>query len=125
MRARKETTRRRTFSRAAASLSARRGKTLPLNRVPFLLEDGPHAIPQVALQFHGAVQDGAARAAGAFQLLRQLFQKRRVSRQPVDDRDGLAAAAFLFHPQLRGNLQRDRLIELLAALAVVFRPSTV
>ena len=97
----------------------------PLDRIALLLENGTHAIAQVALQFHGAVEDGAAGAAGAFELLRQFFQERGVPRQAVDDGDGLAAATFLFHTQLRDNLQRDRLIELLAALTVVLGPTAV
>src|SRR5438045_592340 len=122
MRARKGTTPRRTSSRAAARRSVTPRQGLPLNRIAFLFEHRAHAVTEIALQLHGAVKHCAARTAGAFELLRQLFQERRVPRQAVDHGDGLAAAALLFHPQSGNDLEGDRLIELPAALAV-FRPA--
>src|SRR4029077_12074100 len=59
------------------------------------------------------------------QLLGKLLQEHGVSWKAVDDGHGLTTAALFLHPQLRGDLQRNRLIELLAALAVGFRPAAL
>src|SRR5215831_12568050 len=96
IRARKETTQRRISLPAGARPNAKRRAALTLNHVPFLFEKRSDAIAKIALQLDGAVQNGAARAARALQLLGQFLDEGGIPRQTVDDGHGLAAAAFLF-----------------------------
>jgi len=70
---------------------------------PFPGEDRPNAVSDVALKLHGAIAGRSAGATGALQLLGQLFQKDRVSREIVDNRYGLSAAARLLDAQLRDD----------------------
>ena len=53
--------------------------------------------------------------------LAEFLEEVRVLRQSVDNRDGLAAAARLFHPELCHHPRRHRLVGLLAAAAAVGR----
>src|SRR5687768_13602370 len=107
-----------------ASMSDAMGGILPFDLPTLLFQVLAHSRPQIALQLDGVLCDGAARAAGALELLCELFQERLVLRKVVDDSDGFAAAPFLFHAQLRGDATRDRLVgaAFRAALAVFRRP---
>src|SRR5262245_11461969 len=83
-----------------------------------------HAVAKIPLKLDGAIRDGAAGSAGTFQILTEFLQKRRVVRQVVDNRHRLAAAAVLFHSQLRDDAGGNRLGgELAAALTVGLGPA--
>src|SRR5262245_54136799 len=68
-----------------------------------------HAVAKIPLKFDGAIGDGAAGSAGAFEVLTEFLQKHRVVRQVVDDRHRLAAASVLFDSQLRDDAGGNRL----------------
>jgi hypothetical protein len=53
----------------------------------------------VSLELDSVLRDGAARAARAFELLGEVFQELRVSRQALHHRDGLAPATSLLDPE--------------------------
>jgi hypothetical protein len=84
-----------------------------------------HPIPQVSLQLDPVVEHGAARAAGPLPLLREVLEKRGVSRQPEHHSHGLPAAAGLLHPQLCRRPRRHRLAGWFAATAAAFRLSAL
>src|SRR6185503_5251996 len=95
-----------------------------LDRVALPSQHVAHAIAQVAVQLDPAIDDGAAGAAAALQLLRQLFQERVVARQAVDHGHDLPAASLLLHAQLRDDTRGECLVGLpAAALAVGLRPA--
>ena len=78
------------------------------------------------MQLDSAFDNRAARTARALQLLTEIFQELGILRQSVDNGDGLAPASFLFHPQLRDDARRDRIVGCCvpgAALAVPLRPA--
>src|SRR5688500_10323122 len=106
-----------------ASMSDAIDRILPFDLPPLLYEVVAHPIAQVALQLDSILGDGAARPAGALQLLCQLFQKLIIIRKVVHDRHGLAAAPLLFHAELGDDATWNRLGSVaFAALAVFCGP---
>ena len=104
----------------------RSGRRQPLTTYPRLCQRVAHARPDVALQLDPAFDNRSARTARALQLLTEIFQELGILRQSVDNGDGLAPASLLFHPHLRDDARRDRIVGCCvpgAALAVPLRPA--
>src|SRR5688572_28103362 len=83
-----------------ASMSDAMGRILPFDLPALLFQVLAHPRPQIALQLDGVLCNRATGAAGAFELLCELFQERLILGKVVDDGDGFAAAPLLFHAQL-------------------------
>src|SRR5687768_9467658 len=96
----------------------------PFDDEAFVQQAGTYPLAQITLKFDRALEDGPARAARAFELLRQFLQERGVAREPVDNGHRLAAAAFFLDAQFRDNPRRDPVVSRLgcAAAAIAGRP---
>src|SRR5688572_21084146 len=90
-----------------------------------LLQNITDAIAEVALELDTVLGRGAAGAAHALQLLRQLLEERCIARQAVDERHRLAAAPLFLHAQLGDDACRHRFVtsNRAAALAIAFGPA--
>ena len=101
---------------------------LPLYDEALLFEMGAHPIAQFPLQFHAIFGNRPAATARFLQVAAEGLEERLVVRQAKDHRDGLAAAALLFHAQLGDDAVGNGLFagcERLTALAVGERPATL
>src|SRR5262249_14220179 len=101
--------------------TARTRRYSALDEEALLSEEVAEPGAAVTLELDHAVAGGAAGAEGAFQVGCELCDEFRVPRQPVDDRDGLAAPALRLETELRGRTRGRRLAlfpELARAVAV-------
>jgi hypothetical protein len=105
--------------------SCQRRPTSSLYNEALLPKKVSHAVAQIPLQFDAILDGGAAGAARSLQVVSELLQEGGVAWKAVDDRDGLAAASLLFHPQFCDQARRQRFIgaDAFAALAVAFGPT--
>src|SRR5438045_3118880 len=105
--------------------SCQRRPTSSLYNEALLPKKISHPVAQIPLQFDAVLDRGAAGAARSLQVVSELLQEGGVAWKAVDDRDGLAAASLLFHPQFCDQARRQRFIgaDAFAALAVAFGPA--
>src|SRR5262249_7761244 len=97
-----ETRSQRAAPRAAVALAAG-----DLHRIPAPLELSLESIAKLALDLDHPVAQRAARAARAFELLRERFERVRRSAQPGDQRDRLAPARLAIAQQAHHAIPRQ------------------